>query len=348
MVRTVSLAMKDWPEADRLMWARLVAAAGPLDGNGALSHLRATSLTSLQSGYERWIWWVLREYPGSRQEAPEVRATPVRLLAWVTALNHLAPDTRLTLVIRTVRILSASAPELDWSVQRHLLHRLDRAARNSHSKRKIGRVLPSHTLLAAGQTMASTVAQDQTTVLAASLALRDGAMVALLSLLPMRLRSLTELQLAVSVHVTSGQILITLSPEMTKNGRTWEAAVPAAAAEILRRYMDVARPWLVTRGGQNHGALWVGCRGEPMKASAIAKRVSMATSKMTGIRVSPHIFRDSAASTLARRSPQNARLIRPLLAHASFGTAERHYVQAQGIETGRDYAAVLARLMEED
>jgi hypothetical protein len=47
---------------------------------------------------------------------------------------------------------------------------------------------------------------------------------------------------------------------------------------------------------------------------------------------------------LARQSPGDARLIRPLLAHSSFETAERHYIQAQGIETGRDFAAVVARL----
>lgn len=68
------------------------------------------------------------------------------------------------------------------------------------------------------------------------------------------------------------------------------------------------------------------------------------TLKLTGKRVSPHLFRDCAATTLARLSPESARLIRPVLAHSGFRTAERHYIHAQTIDAGRDYAAVVQRL----
>jgi integrase len=57
-----------------------------------------------------------------------------------------------------------------------------------------------------------------------------------------------------------------------------------------------------------------------------------------------HLFRDAAATTLARILPESARLIRPVLAHSGFQTAERHYIHAQTIEAGRDYAAVVQRL----
>lgn len=72
--------------------------------------------------------------------------------------------------------------------------------------------------------------------------------------------------------------------------------------------------------------------------------MSNVTEKLTGVRVSPHLFRDTAATTLARSSPDAARLIKPVLAHASGGTAERHYIQANSIEAGRDYADVISRL----
>ena len=58
----------------------------------------------------------------------------------------------------------------------------------------------------------------------------------------------------------------------------------------------------------------------------------------------PHFFRDAAATTLAQISPESARLIRPILAHSGFGTAERHYIHAGSIEAGRDYAAVIRRM----
>ncbi|MDG1128829.1 MAG: hypothetical protein P8N68_06980, partial [Paracoccaceae bacterium] len=59
---------------------------------------------------------------------------------------------------------------------------------------------------------------------------------------------------------------------------------------------------------------------------------------------SAHLFRDAAATTLARISPESARLIRPVLAHSGSRTAERHYIHAQTIEAGRDYVAVVQRL----
>jgi integrase len=247
----------------------------------------------------------------------------------------------------TVTILVAAAPALDWSVQRHLVRRAHRVAVRSQSKRKLGRVLPSAELLAAGQRLAFDIALEDHNPLSAALCVRDGAMIALLALLPMRRRSFSELRLGHSVLVGSEDILISLSSELTKNGLPWESPVPKAAAIILRRYIDETRPWLLARGRQGHSALWVGRRGQPIKDAAIALRISIGTTKTTGISVSPHLFRDAAATTLSRLSPENAQLIRPLLAHSGFGTAERHYIQAQGIETGRDYAALLADLMED-
>lgn len=59
---------------------------------------------------------------------------------------------------------------------------------------------------------------------------------------------------------------------------------------------------------------------------------------------SAHYTDNAAATSLARISPESARLIGPVLAHSGFRTAERHYIHAQTIEAGRDYAAVVQRL----
>lgn len=57
-----------------------------------------------------------------------------------------------------------------------------------------------------------------------------------------------------------------------------------------------------------------------------------------------HAEDSAAATTLSRLSPESARLIGPVLAHSGSRTAERHYIHAQTIEPGRDYAAVVQRL----
>ena len=70
------------------------------------------------------------------------------------------------------------------------------------------------------------------------------------------------------------------------------------------------------------------------------------TLRLTGKRIPPHFFRDAAATTLTRESPEAARLIGPILGHTATGTAERHYIQARSIEAARDYADVLRRLRQ--
>ncbi len=55
-------------------------------------------------------------------------------------------------------------------------------------------------------------------------------------------------------------------------------------------------------------------------------------------------FSLDVATALTRLSPESARLIRPVLAHSGFRTAEQHYIHAQTIDAGRDYAAVVQRL----
>jgi integrase len=80
----------------------------------------------------------------------------------------------------------------------------------------------------------------------------------------------------------------------------------------------------------------------------IKTRIPDVTERDLGIRISPHLFRDMAVTTLVRSSPEDARLTRPLLAHASYGIVERHYNHAKGIEAGRDYAAVIDGLRRKE
>ncbi len=169
-------------------------------------------------------------------------------------------------------------------------------------------------------------------------------MIALLALLPIRRRSFCELALGQSVHVNDDEILISLSEDMTKTGLPWEAAVPKQIEPTLRHYIGEVRPALLARGAQSHDTLWVGKKGEIIAQDYIGSRIGTLTLKLTGKRVPPHFFRDAAATTLARTSPESARLIRSVLAHSGFRTAERHYIHAQTIDAGRNYAALLRRL----
>lgn len=252
--------------------------------------------------------------------------------------------TQLAFIEGVLRILRAEAPDLDWHEQRRLRASLKRAAGRGDPNRKLGRILSSQVLLEAGVFLAGRHAEAATTVLETMKRRRDGTMVAMLALMPMRRRSFNGLCLGVSVHVMEDEVLISLPEELTKTGVPWEAFVPHQVEPLIRRYLSEVRPWLMYRGNQHHDFLWVGKKGERLSDDYLGIRIGDLTLELTGKRVPPHFFRDAAATTLARISPQSARLIRPILAHSGFGTAERHYIHAETIDAGRDYAALVRRL----
>lgn len=333
-----------WPAADQMMWEALRKQAGPFDDRGALAHLRQTSCDTLELRYARWMKWLESTDPDALSLPPAERASLARLQHWLEALAHTKPMTQLMFIDGVLRILRAIAPDRDWTMQLRLQKGLKRNAGRGDPERKRGRILSSAVLLEAGLTHANVDLVNVPNALTRMIRQRDGVMIALLALLPIRRRAFCELSLGQSVHMTEDEILISLSEEMTKTGVAWEAAVPHQVEAELRRYIAEVRPALLARGGRRHGILWVGKRGEIIGQNYIGSRIGDLTLKLTGKRIPPHFFRDAAATTLARLSPESARLIRPVLAHSGFRTAERHYIHAQTIDAGRDYAAVVQRL----
>lgn len=338
------LAPAKWPLQDKLMWKALLQSNSLLDDNGGLAHLRKTSVRVLEQAYRHWLGWLIAQEPEALQTPPVERATLACLVRWLDALANLSPMTRLFYVEGVLRVLRAAAPDADWSQQRRLLLKLKRLAGHGDPQRKQGRVLSSSVLLAAGIAYAETHPKASPTDIERAARACTGTMIAMLSLMPLRCLTFRTLKLGQSVQVDASRILICVPGESMKSGNSWEAEVPEVIEPLLRRYIDEVRPWIMRRSNEKHDFLWVTERGTPFLNGYIGVRIALATKEATGVRVSPHLFRDAAATTLARASPQSARLIKPLLAHTSFETAERHYIHASSIEVGRDYAALIRDL----
>lgn len=334
----------DWPAADRRLWDDLMRGGGPLDDRGALAHLRETSRKVLVRHYGRWLGWVTAKEPEALQIAPVERASMDRLRRWLDDLVHTRPMSRLAFVDAVLRLLMKAAPDLDWCSHRRLKAALKRAAGSGDLSRKQGRILSSTVLFKSAVQHATLDAEAATTKLQSFKRRRDGTMVALLALVPMRRRAFMHLELGSSLLVREDRIMISLPGDLTKNGLPWSCNVPESLLPLLRHYVDEVRPWFLHRGTARHDILWVGDRGAPYVENYFGMKMTNVTEELTGVRVSPHLFRDAAATTLARTSPDAARLIRPVLAHTSGGTAERHYIHASSIEAGRNYADVIARL----
>jgi integrase/recombinase XerD len=333
-----------WPIQDQAMWASLFEAGSPLDEQGALSHLRPTGANALKHAYRQWIHWLQSTDPAALDSKPEDRVTMTRLRQWCEGTAELRPMSRLFYVNGTLEVLFAFAPNADWSAQKSLLKQLKRLAGHGDKSRKAGRVLASSVLFNAGIRHAEAHAKAEPTRLEAAMQFQMGTIVAMLAVMPLRCTTFRRLELGTSVHVDGSSVEITVPGDMMKTGHPWDATVPDAVLPQLLRYLQEFRPWLMQRLGKRHNFLWVTRKGDPFNSGYFGVRVALATTEATGVRVSPHLFRDAAATTLARMSPQSARLIKPVLAHSCTDTAEDHYIHAGSIEAGRNHAALIQNL----
>jgi integrase len=343
-----SLPFSQWPQPDRDLFESAFRAGDPLEDRGQLAHYRPVSKENLRYNYGCWLGWLTAHEAATLAKDPIARATSDRVVPWIASVAHLHPVSRLSLLERAMRIPRARAPDADWNVSRRLAARLRREVRDHVSHRKTGRIVPTDTLLEAGLTLAAgRTLRNDCSALTRARAVRDGAMIAFLALLPMRRRSLVEMRIGHAIRLDGDAIWIALDRDMTKTGQPWESAVPDILLDPMHRYLAEIRPWLLARGGSRTDVFWVGDRGQPYHPGHLGERITRLTEKHIGVRVSPHLFRDSASTTLARISPDAARLTRGLLGHSGFKTATRHYNHARMIESGRDFAALVDDIRED-
>src|SRR5262249_17479870 len=93
-----------------------------------------------------------------------------------------------------------------------------------------------------------------------------------------------------------------------------------------------------------HDALWLSEHGSAMTEIAIYFRIREVTRAHFGHAIHPHLFRDSAATSIAIDDPEHVWMIKNVLGHSSLATSERHYIQAQMLQASRRYQqTVLAR-----
>ena len=174
---------------------------------------------------------------------------------------------------------------------------------------------------------------------------RDGLLVALLSLWPIRRRSLAALTVSRHVEFDAAGVNLLLHPEDTKSKRAESFRVPERLLPYLLRYLEEIRPRLLGHG--DHDGLWASYRGRPLMAGRIYAIVRARIMKKFGKAMGLHDFRRAGATFLAMEAPDNIGLIPGMLQHASPEVSEQHYNLARSMEASRRFAAHLSKTRDE-
>ncbi len=170
---------------------------------------------------------------------------------------------------------------------------------------------------------------------------RDGLILALLSLLQPRRRSIALLTISRHIAFDAAGINILLFPKDTKSKRAESFRVPEQLRPHVIRYLKEIRPRFL--GDTDHDGLWSSYRGRPLCEGRIYTMVRKRIKKKFGKDMGLHDFRRAGPTFLAIDAPEKIGLIPGMLQHTSPEVGERHYNLARSVEASRRFGAHLAK-----
>lgn len=329
------MAFKDWSGADQRAWSAAIIDGDVFDGRGPAAHWSNGTRRSTIHGYGRWLGYLATNDPHGHDLAPADRITRCRIAAYIRILElENGPGGLWNYIKHLYDAVRVMDPSRDWTWLKVVERRL---ARGVQPRRKRHRMVDSADLYGLGYRLmdeASAMPVD----LDAALRFRDGLMIALLAVIPLRRRNMAMIRIGRHLVVEGERYLLVFRAEETKNRQPIDFEVPDTLAPFINRYLAIRRH---IPGAGDHGGLWASAKGCPLTGSGIYDRVCHHTRKAFGFAVNLHLFRDCASSTIATRDPGQVLMARDLLGHASFSTTERFYIQARQIDAGRRYHDIL-------
>jgi integrase/recombinase XerD len=336
-LRRASLKFEQWPEDGQAMWRHIGRDGSLLSDAGPGARWAAETRRMIVRDYGFWLSFVFAMYPQSLSERPVTRVSPDRVRAYCRSMEHLAAHSQSNRLSRLSCFMRGAHPDLDWRWLVHCCRALEKAARRKQSaQRKRSRVIHSSKLCEAGLAHLKRAHNDQARSLhARAKDFRDGLIIALLAARPLRIKNFASLRLDGHLKRISTGYLIDIPDIETKTGQPIETFKPDELVPWLTHYVESYRPVLLQGGRSDH--LWIHHLGRPYRQSSLAQKVPVLTKRLIGVAISPHLFRDCAATTIATDDPEHVLSIAPLLGHATLRTAEKHYNHARSLEANRRF-----------
>lgn len=340
------LRVEEWPLADRTRWLK-ARDAGKLFSSGKASNWRPATARNAEKGYGQYLGW-LRSVGLLEEMAPmEARISENLLARYLEeCLAGRSPLTVASAVGRLALMFKACCPLDGLAWLSDLASAMMRAAKPIRPK--LPRLVSPRELLGLGsRLMVEGRARHEAGARFGAVVYRNGLMITLLAVRPLRLKELMALQIGRTFRRTDGGWLIDIPPETTKTRRRRTAWCPAGLTEALDHYVDIIRPALPVRQLPDAGWLWLGLDG-PLTANAASNTIARLTLRYLGKRVSPHLFRDCMATAIALEAPEQVGITKSVLGHASLTSSQEHYNQALGYSASEALANVIESVVTEE
>ena len=333
------LAFPDWPERDRIAWSSAIADGDMFDGRGPAAHWAKTTRDAAIAAYGRWLGFLAETDSSILAAHPVDRLTRECLTRYIEHLAQTAGTVGRHMFIAklrdTIRVMfPGKAPQ-------HLSRLVSRLESQCQPRSMTARVVATPRLTALSKSLVKQAGRTDEEI-TDPVAYRDGLMIGLLALRPIRRRTFSLMRVSRHLHRVGDEWRIIFESPETKSKRPFAASVPEWIVRFLERYLSEVRPMF--SGAAQHDGLWCSTKGGPLTDKAIYRIITDRTRAAFGQPVNPHLFRSCAATTIVMLDPGRIGLAGDLLDHASLTTTHAHYIKARSIQASRLYAKALAEL----
>jgi integrase len=205
---------------------------------------------------------------------------------------------------------------------------------------KADRLVLTERLVEAGLILIREAEMFGKTALARAVGVRNGLLIALLALHPIRIKNFAALTIADTFINIDGRWWLRIPSEDTKSHRADERQVPEFITGVVNSYVKIHRA-VLCRGDAENLALWVSSTtGRQLTTKNLGTLISKLTRETIGVDVSPHLFRTAGASTAAVYGGNHPHLASALLNHRDPRVTEEHYNRATTFSAGDEYALI--------
>ena len=353
----ISLKLADWPLADQQALANACRPKQGLKRGGAAAPLAPITRKDLERRYGYFLTYLDERGELDRSAEAAAQITPEAVEGYLAHVEPLwSPVTIAQTLFKLTRMGTLLAPDRDWSWLREIACDRDLVA---HPKPRVDRIVTSERLVEAGLGLMRSARENPRlrTYRRATL-IRNGLMMALLALAPIRLKNFVGLTLGTSFRRIGDRWWIVHDRRETKSGAADERPVPRYLNQAIAIYLTLARPILLGRrefiigeedkSGEARndlaGGLWIGAGGETLGYSAVERVIMETTRRALGRAISPHDFRRNAATTARFRAGHEPHLASGLLHHRDRDVTE-NYNLASSFQAAQRFADIVEAMI---